>query len=195
MLFLKLPERNLKSEFLLQLVVFGMTAAIIALLFSRIYPSDFIKSLKNGHNNPTVPEVKTLAKPEISPPTEISFPSLNLSLVVSPGVIKDDTWTLFDDKVSWLATSETPSKGNVIIYGHNRAGLFGNLDKLKIGEQISLKSADKTFTYVLAKKRKISPEDVDAIISPKDQLTLYTCDGSFDEKRLVLIAYPKQNKI
>lgn len=119
---------------------------------------------------------------------------MSLDLSVAPGIVKNNQWTLFDDKISWLATSEAPGSGkNVILYGHNRHLLFGDLDKLKIGEEIIVKNSNDTFTYTVWEMRKVLPEEVDVIISPKNQLTLYTCDGSFDERRLIVIAYPKES--
>ena len=128
-----------------------------------------------------------------SPPTSIVIPTLDLDLPVAPGIVKNNQWTLYDDKISWLATSEAPGSGkNVILYGHNRPLLFGKLDSLQIGEEIIvIGKGGVAFTYTVAQRRKILPEDIDVIISPKNQLTLYTCEGSFDEKRLVVIAYPK----
>lgn len=126
-------------------------------------------------------------------PASIAIPTLDLDLLIAPGIVKKNQWTLYDDKISWLATSEPPGSGkNVILYGHNRPLLFGKLDSLQIGEEIIvIDSSGAAFTYTVAQTRKVSPEDVDVIISPKNQLTLYTCEGSFDEKRLVVIAYPK----
>lgn len=129
-----------------------------------------------------------------SPPVAITIPSLALDLSISPGIVQNNQWTLYDDRISWLATSEPPGSGkNVILYGHNRPLLFGSLDKLQIGEEIIVKNSEETFTYVVSEMRKVLPEEVDVIISPKNQLTLYTCDGSFDERRLIVIAYPKES--
>lgn len=128
-----------------------------------------------------------------SPPASIVVPTLDLDLPVAPGIVKNNQWTLYDDKISWLATSEPPGSGkNVILYGHNRPLLFGKLDRLQVGEEITvIDNSGVVFTYTVAQRRKVLPEDVDVIISAKNQLTLYTCEGSFDEKRLVVIAYPK----
>jgi LPXTG-site transpeptidase (sortase) family protein len=128
-----------------------------------------------------------------SPPASIVIPTLDLNLPIAPGIVKNNQWTLYDDKISWLATSEPPGSGkNVILYGHNRPLLFGKLTNLQIGEEITVTDNNgMIFTYTVAQRRKVLPEDIDVIISPKNQLTLYTCDGSFDEKRLIVIAYPK----
>lgn len=174
-----------------------MFAATIGLTVVRFYPSELVNELKPQHVNPSQKQVlaqveKAKVEKKASPPISIAIPSLSLNLAVSPGIVQNNQWTLYDDRISWLATSEAPgSDKNVILYGHNRPLLFGNLDRLTIGEEIVVKNNDDTFTYVVSEMRKVLPEEVDVIISPKNQLTLYTCDGSFDERRLVVIAYPK----
>ena len=124
------------------------------------------------------------------PPTQITFPKLNKSIVVSASIIDNGVWGLSDDKASWLATSAVPGEGNVIIYAHNRPGLFGNLGALQIGDEIILTQNNKLITYKVRKTLAIKPNQVEAILSPNNQLTLYTCDGTFDQKRLVVYADP-----
>lgn len=178
-----------KSDFVLQLAIFGMSAAILGLLVVRLYPSSFVKSFIPQEPNPLPPQ-QTLASEISPPPSFISIPNLNLNLAVAPGIVKDNKWTLYDDKVSWLTTSETPDRGNVIVYGHNRANIFGTLTELQTGDEIIITAGDRTTRYQVSQKRQVKPEDVTAIISDKRQLTLYTCDGTFDQKRLVVISYP-----
>ena len=171
-----------------------MFAAMIGLLAIRLYPSDLIKKLKPEHLNPPQEQVSAaVAEKRASPPKRIAIPTLDLDLPVAPGIVKNNQWTLYDDKISWLATSEPPGSGkNVILYGHNRPPLFGKLTNLQIGEEITVVDNNGVvFTYTVAQRRKVLPEDINVIISPKNQLTLYTCEGSFDEKRLIVIAYPK----
>lgn len=171
-----------------------MFAAIIGLLAIRLYPSGLVKELKPQHVNPPQEQVLAEVEKKATPPTTIIIPTLSLNLPVEPGIVKNDQWTLYDDKISWLATSEPPGSGkNVILYGHNRPLLFGNLDNLQIGEEIVINNSNEAFTYIVSEKRKVLPEEVDVIISPRNQLTLYTCDGSFDQRRLVVIAYPKES--
>ena len=137
----------------------------------------------------TVPSVIPIriTKPKIAP-NKISFPSLNHSLNVAAATISNNKWQLFEDKVAWLSTSDEPGSGNTIIYGHNWKTLFGPLTRLKVGDRIVLQHNAKSLNYEVSEIRKILPTDVDAIISNNNQLTLYTCDGAFDQKRLVVIA-------
>ena len=183
----------LRSEFLLQFIIFGLTATIVFLLVARIYPTKLINSLKASKQNQTS---QVVAKPTILSPTSITIPQLTLNLSVAPAKIVDNQWTLYDDKVSWLATSQTPGKGNVILFAHNRDNLFGNLKTLAIGQEITVGDGSNLYTYEVTQSRRVTPSDVDAVLSDEDQLTLYTCDGSFDQKRLIVIALPKaKNKV
>lgn len=183
----------LRSEFLLQFIIFGLTATIIFLLVARIYHTKLINHFKQSEQSQTG---KVVVKPTILPPTSITIPQLSLNLSVAPAKIVDNQWTLYDDKVSWLSTSKTPGKGNVILFAHNRDSLFGKLKNLQIGQEITVGDGSRQYTYEVTQRRRVTPSDVDAVLSDEDQLTLYTCDGSFDQKRLIVIALSKaKNKV
>ena len=123
-------------------------------------------------------------------PSVLSFPTLGLNLRVTSGVIIDNEWTLFDDQASWLSTSNEPGEGNVIIYAHNRPGLFGDLDKLALGDEIIIDHSNGRFKYSVTDSHKVKPNEIEAVLSGENRLTLYTCDGAFDQKRLIVIAEP-----
>lgn len=175
-----------KNELLLQLIIFGTTAAIVFLIVVRVYPPQFV-----NHQKKESPKLIEQTIKIISPPTSISIPDVNLNLPVSAATIVNNQWTLYDDRVSWLTTSKMPGEGNVILFAHNKSNLFGNLKKVETGAEITVQSRDKKYSYLVTEKRKVTPNDVGAVLSNKDQLTLYTCDGSFDQKRLIVIAVPK----
>lgn len=175
-----------KNELLLQLIIFGTTAAIVFLIVVRVYPPQFV-----NHQKKESPKLIEQTIKIISPPTSISIPDVNLNLPVSAATIVNNQWTLYDDRVSWLTTSKMPGEGNVILFAHNKSNLFGNLKKVETGAEITVQSGDKKYSYLVTEKRKVTPNDVGAVLSNKDQLTLYTCDGSFDQKRLIVIAVPK----
>lgn len=124
------------------------------------------------------------------PPTAVKIPVLNKELIVSAALVKGNTWDVFDDKIAWLATSAVPGEGNVILYGHARQALFGDLYKLKPGDLVQVKKGDLWYSYKVTEVHRVTPDDVNSILSEKNRLTLYTCDGSFDEKRLVVYADP-----
>ena len=173
------------EELLLQFLTFGAAAAIVALIVVKFYPANLIKQLTAQASNPEESQVLTKSAPD-----RISIPSIQLELPITAATISENQWLLYDDKVSWLSTSAVPRTGNVILYGHNRVNLFGNLKKVEAGGEIKIWDGAKTHSYKVVEKRQVAPGDVDVVLSDKDQLTLYTCDGSFDQKRLVVIAHP-----
>jgi len=123
----------------------------------------------------------------VSSPTDIKIPKLNLDLAVSPSVIKNNEWQLFNDRVAWLSTSAIPTKGNTILYAHDRAGLFGDLYKLKVGEEIDIYNGN-WISYKVTEIHAVTSTDINAVFGNENRLTLYTCEGTFDEKRLVVYA-------
>lgn len=120
-------------------------------------------------------------------PTNLKIVKLNLDLAVSPSFVEGNDWEVFDDRVAWLSTSALPGQGNTILYTHERQGLFNNLYRLEIGDEISVYN-DKWFTYKVTGIKVVSPSDLSSILVGGNRLTLFTCFGSFDQKRLVVYA-------
>jgi LPXTG-site transpeptidase (sortase) family protein len=140
-------------------------------------------------SDPTLKWVRTNTDFKIvaSAPTDIKIPKLKLDLAVSPSVVSGNDWEVFDDRVAWLSTSSLPGKGNTILYAHDRVGLFGNLYQLKAGDEIQIFTT-KWISYKVTEVHSVKPTDVASILSTKNRLTLYTCEGTFDQKRLVVYA-------
>ncbi len=126
-------------------------------------------------------------------PVGITIPSIKIDLMVDPAEIKNGVWQISYQNATFLSSSATPgSGGNVVIYGHNKTAIFGNLPYLSIGQQIYIKTGDgKIHKYEVYKKDFVGPERVD-LISPtdKEELTVYTCWGIFDQSRAVIKAKP-----
>lgn len=138
-----------------------------------------------------VPESNTSQKGEV--PVQITIPSINIDMKVDIGEIKDGVWKVSYDNPTFLNTSSRPSGGgNIVIYGHNKKAIFGNLPYLSLGQEIIIKTKDnKIHKYVAYQKDFVSPDRVD-LVSPtnKEELTIYTCWGLFDSSRAVIKAKP-----
>lgn len=179
----------LTSNTALKFYILLPIAFIFALMFARFYPHP----TESVHAETQMLDVSELSADDVKTkksPSSISIPTLGLELPVAAGVVKENQWTLFEDKASWLSTSEEPGFGNIIIYAHNRPNLFGNLDDILVGDEIVLAHQGKPHFYKVNEVRKVTPDDIGAVLSSKNRLTLYTCDGAFDQKRLVVIAEP-----
>lgn len=90
--------------------------------------------------------------------------------------------------------------GSAVIAGHlngvaNKEGVFANLDRLKVGDKLSVE--DKTgesIVFIVQKKELFDSGYADEVFNQSDSahLNLITCDGSWDEdkksysKRLVV---------
>ena len=126
-------------------------------------------------------------------PIEIIIPSLNIDLPIEQGKINNSVWEISQNSATHLADSANPEdNGNIVIYGHNKKSIFGNLPYLKIGETINIKVADgQIYKYKLEEKLWVKPDRVD-LVSPTDHevLTIYTCWGFLDSQRVILKAVP-----
>lgn len=124
-------------------------------------------------------------------PKNISIPTLSLQLPVEPTLIKDSTWPTSQTGVSFLENSgKLGSAGNLIFYGHNWKNLLGSLHKVKVGENIVLHGQNgQDFTYTISHIATVAPTDVSILADTSDErITLYTCIGFLDQKRLVVVA-------
>jgi len=108
-------------------------------------------------------------------------------------VYVEGNWTISETKASYLANSARPGEsGNLILYGHNKRSIMGNLRALKGYETITLTLSDgSSRNYQIISRQEVSPTDT-KLLEPTDfeVLTLYTCSGFMDSKRFVVRAIP-----
>lgn len=124
-------------------------------------------------------------------PKYIRIKSIGLNAGVSPGGYKDGKWVLDDNLVLYLPSSDRLGQGgNTILYAHNKENLFGNLKKVSVGDVVALGAANgEMYNYSIYSIEYIKPYQMEKISTNlKDTITLFTCDGWFDEKRLVVKA-------
>lgn len=126
-------------------------------------------------------------------PVRITIPSIAIDLPIDIGEIKDGVWRVSYTNATFLNTSGRPGgDNNTVIYGHNKKAIFGNLPYLSLGQKIIIKTQDGVLhTYEAYQKDFVGSDRVD-LVSPTDQeeLTIYTCWGLFDSKRVVIKAKP-----
>lgn len=126
-------------------------------------------------------------------PVSIEIIPLSVKLPVVPARVEGNNWEISETGASFL-TSSAPLKnnGNTVIYAHNKSSLFGPLTEIKVGHPITLKSRDgKIYSYSVYKIDTVTPDKIEVIKSQgREELTLYTCTGFADTKRLVVKAKP-----
>ncbi len=123
-------------------------------------------------------------------PTAINIPKINKNLPIRSAHINGNTWDLFGDAVAWLSTSALPGQGNVILYAHDWRTLWRDLYLLKPGDAVEIQYQNTWKRYVVSQSRDVDQHDVQAVLSNNNQLTMYTCAGTFDQKRRVVYATP-----
>lgn len=124
-------------------------------------------------------------------PLTISIPSANITLPIYPARIVNNRWEDTKDGVSYLASSPLPgARGNSILYGHNWTTLLGNLTKVKPGDTITIAfTSGTTKQFIVKFVSVVTPDETHILDQTNDErLTLYTCTGFLDSKRLVVTA-------
>lgn len=130
---------------------------------------------------------------ETEKPLVIRASKIGLNLAIEESKIQNENWDVSKNGASHLVSSSVPGKaGNIVIYGHNTKNIFGNLDSLSIGDEIEVLTRDgKVHKYKIKEKKIVDPSDVEILNPTKNEtLTIYTCTGLLDSKRLVLVSYP-----
>lgn len=127
------------------------------------------------------------------PPIRIVIPSLSIDLPVVEAQVVNGYWETSDTAASHGVGSAVPGgSGNMVIFAHARQGLFLPLRNIADGAAIYVMTKDTWFTYKVVATKLVYPDETEVIAPTKDQtLTLYTCDGYFDEKRFIAVAKRK----
>lgn len=127
---------------------------------------------------------------EASLPVRIIIPDLEIDLDVQESKIVNGYWEVPEDKAAWGEGSGVPGQaGNQVIFAHARDGLFSNLENVEENMHIYVLTDDDWYTYEVGEIKEVYPNELE-VIGPTDyqRLTLYTCSGYKDSKRLIVIA-------
>ncbi len=126
-------------------------------------------------------------------PLSLKITNAKISLNIEESEIVNGNWEVSRHGVSHLNTSSIPgNRGNIVIYGHNKSNILGSLDSVEIGDEIIITTRNnENHKYVVRSIEVVSPSRVD-VINPTEieVLTIYTCTGFLDSKRLVVKAEP-----
>ena len=84
----------------------------------------------------------------------------------------------------------TVSEDNLVIVGHNYDSQFGRLNEIEIGAVISLTLADGTdYFYRVCEIEELKPEQVEEMLNPNWDLTVFTCNYARDRRVAVRCRY------
>jgi len=175
------PKKENKPSLAEKLIILGI---LLFLLGTLSHTQIFINSIISQREHPR----KEYA---VQSPTSISIPSIKLETKVIEGGIVNGNWILSDDNALFLPTSGKIGEGfNTIIYAHNTDKLFGKLRNIKQADMIVVRDrTGKEFKYKVFSIENVDPQDLRKLYSTeKNIITLFTCDGWFDQSRLLVKA-------
>ena len=131
-------------------------------------------------------------KPATQPPTRIIIPRLVIDIPVRESRVVGGYWEVSETTASHGIGSGNPGEiGNMVIFAHARAGLFLPLRDIREDDSIYVMTNDRWYRYRVSETKTVSPDQVE-VIRPTSEatLTLFTCSGFLDTKRLVVVAKP-----
>lgn len=122
----------------------------------------------------------------------IIIPRININLPIVEAPVVDGYWQLSENFASHGQGSANPGeKGNTVIFAHARVNLFYNLRDAQKEDLIYIFTKDKWRAYKVQEITTVFPSQVEVIKPTSNEtLTLYTCSGFYDEKRLIVRATP-----
>lgn len=126
------------------------------------------------------------------PPLRIVVPTRNVDLSIVEAPVVNGYWELSETTASHGVGSANPGQnGNVVVFAHARNELFGPLRDIKNNEVIYILTKDRWFRYQVSETKLVDPSQIEHI-KPTDteELTLFTCSGFLDTKRLIVHAKP-----
>lgn len=122
----------------------------------------------------------------------ILIPGKSIDLVVRHAKIIKGYWETSEGSASHGEGSANPGeRGNVVVFAHARVGLFYNLKDVKEDDIVYIFTKDRWYRYKVSEIKAVYPNQIETVgPTDKEVLTLFTCSGFFDEKRLIVKAYP-----
>lgn len=125
-----------------------------------------------------------------TPKFSLLMPELSLNLPVTSAEVSKNLWPVSNSSLIHVSSSPLPGDpGNSVIYGHNWPTLLGNLKYAQIGQIIDVKTPNGAKKFTIDKVSVVSPDQTN-LLNPTSipTLTLYTCTGFLDSRRLVITA-------
>src|SRR3989344_2385728 len=153
---------------------------------------------------PTIPQNEVTSKEPITAGYEfaknkkesevvrIIIPDRDIDLEVKHAKLNQGYWETSETSASnGEGTANPGEKGNVVVFAHAREGFFYNLKDAKKDDVVYVFTKDQWYKYKVSEIKNVYPNNVE-IVAPTDNdvLTLFTCSGFFDEKRLIVKALP-----
>jgi LPXTG-site transpeptidase (sortase) family protein len=190
----KSKKKKTSSRFKFKTLLYRLLAIICLVIAICIFTGNYPKFPSKQTKDPIkVSSALYANKVTENIPVRIVITRVNIDLPVVDAKVIDGYWELSENTASYGEGSGVPGQsGNTVIFAHAREGLFYNLKDVKLGDIVYVFTKDKWFRYKVNKITAVYPNQIEVISPTKNQtLTLYTCTGFVDEKRLVISAIPQ----
>ena len=123
-------------------------------------------------------------------PTKLMIDSAEIELPIALTTIIDGNWNYSDKEVLFVKDSGgLGMPGNKIFYGHNYPNLLKNLKNVTEGDTIEFFQAGSIYRYKVVSANNVTPDQTHIMSqTDDDRVTIFTCSGFLDSKRLVITA-------
>lgn len=123
-------------------------------------------------------------------PSRIIIPQVSIDIAVAPAAIIDGHWEVSELFANHGQGSAYPGQsGNMVIFAHARENLFINLQNVVVHDALYVLTDNKWYAYTVTDITQVYPDQVEVIAPTTDErLTMFTCSGFEDEKRLIVVA-------
>lgn len=175
--------------------ILGVVVGIIGILMlgiALLTPTITTYIHRNQNQEPIRPDLSFSVVATGKPPIKIIIPQINIDVSVKPAQLINGYWETSEDSASFGLGSAPPgSVGNTVIFAHAREKLFLTLKDIKLKSKIYILTDTQWYTYEVENIKEVWPNDTYVISPTKNRkLTIFTCSGFFDTKRLVVTANP-----
>lgn len=184
-------KKKVKSHALINKFI-GLIFLLLTFII-LFYPEIFPKNTVDTKNPIKINSALYSSKNTSNDPVRILIPKAAIDLKVVDAKIINGYWELSETTASYgLGSGHPGEKNNTVIFAHAREGLFYNLKDVKTGDTIYVFTKNKWYRYKVNKITAVYPDQTEVIKPTKnEELTLYTCTGFYDEKRLIVTAVPQ----
>lgn len=143
------------------------------------------------HLRPLVQSLASIPIPTPGPEhaIQVQIPAIN----VDAPVVQGDGWEQLKKGVGQhIGTANPGQKGNIVLSAHNDifGEIFRDLEKLKPGDQVTLFTSQRAYTYVITGSKIVEPNQVEVMAPTRDAtVTLISCYPYLvDNQRIVVTA-------
>lgn len=139
-----------------------------------------------------IEEALTRGTIAVQSPVRIIIPSVAIDLPVIESKLVNGYWEVSETTASHGMGSSLPGQnGNTVIFAHARKGLFLPLRDIAANNRVYVLTNDRWHRYRVVQTTEVAPNNIQTIRPTDDEtLTLFTCSGFLDSKRLVVVAKP-----